>query len=216
MKIDIETKQRLKNLGRWEDFLEMREGLKDQGVPPSEAARLSLQEFLPEEGAGDYPPTLQTCIAEDDTQAEEDVDPVNFAASGGLLSMIPPLPERVADLRATETENIKWVSNHIMPGVSMDDCPSPAAWFEVFLCRLSQNYLMKTFMEKRILKLVPTRPEEKDDEKELDGTPTLEILMKIQAIGEERDGGDGTLEASYASDVGSNPTPAIEKEEKDA
>jgi len=191
MAVTPEDKDELKRLGRWDDFIAEREHLRSLGLTPAEAGKGALEAHLPDgvpaavEPLPDPPPLEPIAVV-----------PVSLGGDvfSELIARIPPVPPEIAEKEASEAANIRWIYNHIAPGTDLSDCPSSGAWLEVHVCRLSPAYMLE-FLKGPRARLIPSKAQLVDpsDDGPIDGTPTIEFLCKIRAIGE------GSVESVKAS-----------------
>jgi len=200
MAVSPENKAELKRLGRWDDFIAERENLRMSGYTPMNACNEALKTHLPE-SLDTAPPAVEEELA--DLPAPPSSVPLGGDLFSDLLSRIPPVPSEIADREAGEAFNIRWIYNHIALGTDLSDCPSPGAWLEVHVCRLSPAYMLE-FLKGPRTRLIPSKAQlvEPGDGGPIDGTPTIEFLCKIRAIG------DGTVQPVAVADVPALPGDA--------
>ena len=153
MAIPQDKKDALKSAGKWLEFLEYRDQLKDEGHSPTVASRDALAKFLPDLETNDEFPVLE------------------------------PAPRGLAGKTAPEATVIRWVANNIdNPDVQPEDCPAPVGWTLLRECRQSPAFRMD-FLQSTWVKLLPSRAQlEKDDAKpnELDGQKQMDLIDQIR------------------------------------
>lgn len=182
-------KANLKTRGLWGTYLVCREKQEGKGLRRAQAERVAYSE----------------CI--------------NGNAGEGEETGLTTAPHELAGKEASEIEIIRWVARNIdNPEASADDCPDPFAWTLLRQCRDIQNPgFVPFFIEKLWSKLIPSKAQMVDpnDDGAIDGTPTMEIIGRIQ-IARDRANKDCGVEQSEArlahnqEVAGSSPVPAIQ------
>jgi hypothetical protein len=156
-------KTRLKQEGRWDEFIGYREGLKAKGLDAKSAWAKARQKFGPES----YRAPVAEADPDDDT-----VLPAGDAVSMDVFCDKPPVTARAV---------VQWVFDHIdIEDVKPEDAPSAGAWS--FLQRV-RTYpdLLKEFYRTIWAKMLPTRSEIEAREKfEDDGREQLHLIDQIQ------------------------------------
>jgi len=165
-----DAKAAMKAAGTWEDFKMCRARLKAEGVPPAEAKRQALATY-------NVAP-----LPKFDTSAKMPSKPKGFSEGviDSFISQIPEIPPELADKQASESDCIRWIYNHITPGTDLSDCPSPGAWLEVHICRMSPTYLID-FLKGPRAKLIPAKAQlDSGNDKDIDGKPSLDLIDRIK------------------------------------
>lgn len=156
-------KTRLKNEGRWDEFISYREQLKADGLEAKEAWTQARQKFPSEPLAV----SLVESVCDDDPVEPDggDVCIGDFCGKG-------PVSARAV---------VQWVFDNIdVADVKPEDAPSSGAWS--FLVRV-RTYpdLLKEFYRSIWAKMLPTRSEIEAREKfEDDGREQLHLIDQIQ------------------------------------
>ena len=172
METKEQFKSRIKNEGRWDDFINYRERLKASGLDAKSAWAKARQKFQPTpDGAS---------MAESDA----DDDPVLPAGDIVCLDVFADKPSVTA--RAV----VQWVFDHIdITDVKPEDAPSSGAWS--FLQRVrSYPDLLKEFYRTIWAKMLPTRSEIEARERfEDDGREQLHLIEQIRRARDKANGG---------------------------
>ena len=153
----------LKAQALWGPFLTARGKLLSLGKTKSRAERLAYESVLVAAG----------------------VVPVTEVADGLELA-----PDGLAGKEGSEVDIIRWVARNIdNPETSPSDCPDPFAWTLLRQCRGNPAFV-GWFTEKLWAKLIPAKSQLVDDNDDgpMDGTPAVEVLMKIAMLGKKRMG----------------------------
>jgi len=172
----VETKEqfknRLKNEGRWNDFIQYREKLKAGGLDAKSAWAKARQKFGPESYRA--------------PMAEADPDDDTVLSAGDTVCMDDFCDKPPVTARAV----VQWVFDHIdIADVKPQDAPSSGAWS--FLQRV-RTYpdLLKEFYRTIWAKMLPTRSEIEAREKfEDDGREQLHLIEQIQRARDKANGG---------------------------
>ena len=174
-------KNRMKKAGTWVSYVAKFDALKHDGKSDEEAFNIAIKAYLPEKETPPTKPKRKPASTAKRKPASR--KPKNPELMDALVSMIPPVPESVQGREASETDNIRWIYNHIAPGSDLTDCPSAGAWLELHVCRASSAYMIE-FLKGPRSKLIPARAtyENENDAGPIDGTPTIDLIGKILAI----------------------------------
>lgn len=107
---------------------------------------------------------------------------------GGAVSLALPPPE-LADRTAGEPEIARWVSRNIdNPAPDLDKCPDPFAYTLLRMCRENPGFAMmyvKDIWTKLLVSKVRHESDRDGSSKDIDGTPTLKMIARIQVISEK-------------------------------
>ncbi|OQA04091.1 MAG: hypothetical protein BWY69_00109 [Planctomycetes bacterium ADurb.Bin401] len=172
METKEQFKNRLKNEGRWNDFIQYREKLKAGGHDAKSAWAKARQKFQP--------------VSDGASLAENNSDDDTILPAGDTVCMDnfcdkPPVTARAV---------VQWVFDHIdIADVKPEDAPSAGAWS--FLQRV-RTYpdLLKEFYRTIWAKMLPTRSEIEAREKfEDDGREQLHLIEQIQRARDKANGG---------------------------
>ncbi len=91
-------------------------------------------------------------------------------------------PDGLSSRSASELEIARWVSRNIdNPSADPSDCPDPFAWTLLRMCRSDPG--MSTMFVKDIWTKLLTQSAKRveEDRVEIDGSPTIELISRIQA-----------------------------------
>ena len=116
-----------------------------------------------------------------------------------------PAPPELAGRSATEPDIVRWVSRNIdNPEVKPDDCPDPFAWTLLRNC-IGNPTFQAFFIEKLWAKLLPSRAQMEGAEAqvELDGQHIIDLIDRIQAIGQPEP--TGQLDCGEGASVPAGP-----------
>jgi len=158
-----QLKTRLKQEGRWNEFIGYREKLKADGMPAKDAWYEARQKFGPE--------SYRAEVAEDNCD-DDSVVPDDDIICMDVFADKPSVTARAV---------VQWVFDHIdIKGVKPQDAPSAGAWS--FLQRVrSYPDLLKEFYRTIWAKMLPTRSEIEARERfEDDGREQLHLIDQIQ------------------------------------
>ena len=179
-RIDKALKQQLVAAGRWAAFQDRRDELKVQGYDPDDARLIALGEI--------------------NTEHVDVSDNLAPATTGDAL---PVAPAALAGKAASEPEIARWVARNIdNADASPDDCPDPFAWTLLRLCRDNPGYV-HVFIKDIWTKLMVSETRRQDTARpdgEIDGTPTIELIARIQAMS------DAAKAGSKCKHCGQDPT----------
>lgn len=157
-----EKKELMKERGVWDQFVQRREELKDQGVKASQAWDRAAAEYLPE------------------------ADSATSSASGDTDFLVDRA--RFKDSDASAREVVEWVFNNVaVEGIQPEDAPSPGAWGLLLRVR-NDTTLQKEFYRSVWPKLLPSQAEiDKHANKfEDDGREHFQLIERVkERAGEE-------------------------------
>ena len=175
-RINSVTKERLKDAGLWGEFLTRRDELQEEGFKPDDARTMAASEMLARcDGTDSDGSRVGTDVANDPT---------------GL----PMAPAELEGKASAEPEVIRWVARNIdNPTVDVEGCPDSFAWTLLRQCRENPPFRL-FFIEKLWAKLIPNRSLQDVDknDRSYDGTPTIELIQRIQAIFDKAKRGSST------------------------
>jgi hypothetical protein len=191
-------KDALVKQGDWADFVVYRDELKTSGASAAEAQKAALVKFLGEEVVKPAPtdrgrrsmkmpksllspkhPEQAPKLAGDKEGVNENKDMI-YGVPGHLMPVRKDAFDGKPDV--SEIVNITWVCDNMQTvDVSVADCPSLRAWNLLSECRRSEGFRM-AFWKDHYSKTVPAKSSLKDDDhgSDIDGTPTLKLIEKIQ------------------------------------
>lgn len=170
--VSAEQKQAMVDVDLWQEFCARRDELKLEGLAPRLANKQALDEYLPRTRFGD------------EGNGTQDGKETGLPPISGKKDTLPDLPEEVASRSVSEVEVIRWVANHIdHPAINPEDCPSPAAWTMLRLCK-AQPAFLANFMQNIWTKLLPAKAQMDglDGDGEIDGRPTIQLIGRIRVM----------------------------------
>lgn len=157
-RISETQKDELKNAGLWDEFLTLRDDLRDDGLPPSQATEQALSRLLPTEHHG-----------------------------SGNCSLAPAPNAAFGDRRASEAEVVRWVARNMeVADVAPENAPDPTAWGLLLHCR-SSPAAKADFWRITYPKMLPSRAQlerEREDE-EPDGQEIIKIMQRVRESAEK-------------------------------
>lgn len=152
-----EIRARLKREDRWNEFVELRESLKADGVSPKAAWQQALEEF---------PPLSKEQINEKQNESN----------TGGIS-----LAQFDSKTKVSARTVVEWVFDHIdVEDVTPEMAPSPGAWS--FLQRIRKYPdLLKEFYRSIWSKMLPTKSEIESSRKfEDDGREQINLIDRVE------------------------------------
>ena len=154
-----ELKARLKQDGRWDKYLSLRDGYKLKGLPPKDANRKALDDIKDETTDQD------NAVADDNNSF---LHKQSFSSTG----------------KTSARKIVEWIFNNIgIEDVKPEDAPSSGAWCYMQSLRSSPT-LLQDFYRNVWTKMLPSKSEiearEKHDD---DGRELVEFIDRIKRCG---------------------------------
>ena len=183
-KTKIQIRQHWTEAGRWSDFVELRESLKEQGHPPeeawNEADRLMTEGFSPsaDESSSSQPPQSGDSSPSGGVSVTE--------ANPGSLSLGSKAEFKAETASIAET--VRWVASFLMINDARpEDAPSAEAWAMLQWARRN-NANEAAFWGQIWRQLMPTKQAlEAETRFNDDGRPILDLISRIQSATNQDD-----------------------------
>ena len=193
-----EHRDKLEQMGAWDEFVEYRSSLIMGKMNSIDANFEAVKKYLGAEaaetaGESGNRNNRNKVLPGVSVEEFENASPIPANTNPDFIGSIPPppLPVKATAFKnkkvAGEIENITWVADNMrMVGVSPRSCPSKRAWN--LLCECRENAFFRTiFWKTHYEKTIPAKATltDKGDRKDIDGTPTLGLISKLQAMKEK-------------------------------
>jgi len=179
MPISSVDKIELKKRKLWDKAVKRRDQLKEEGLSPKDAGNQAVMEFLGDDAHPDKSASLSMPVQKKEVFEEVDEEPEKgLDIFAEIEKGIDELPKKSRHL-----DMLSWVAGNLRGSIDMEDCPGRDAWSLLYDC-LHFPSLRMDFWKTMWTKGVPNRAQLSDGDEnfELDGQMTLDVLTKISNI----------------------------------